>query len=691
MARGYLVTLGADNSLSLADAIGGGWTAFSISDSLGAGEWTWSGTYAGTTYYNETEPGQYFLGTDGNVYFVPDYGAVDSLSNAEVVSAPFYSSDNLVQGTNDDELIDDSFVDAHGNSIDSGDGAGPDGMGDVIEARGGNDTVDSGLGDDTVWGGFGDDDISGGAGDDVLHGDSRGGGPEALNWFAEGTDGTDLSAGFTRNTGEMDVTVSFSDDGDNRPAFEVDTATALYSEAGEPQTDHSSLYLFGRGDAATSTTTIDFAASADSGMQDEVRDVLFRINDIDWASGNHRDVVTVNAYDAAGNPVAVTLTPGGAGATADQVSGNTITAGEASETASDAGGSALVEIAGPVQRIEVIYSNAQAGTQAIWLSDVHFTTIAQPDGSDTIHGGDGDDDIDGQGGDDLLHGDAGADTVSGGDGDDRIEAAQDDSVSGGSGDDTITLADLGEAGSGTITISGGEGGETSGDTLDLGGVADRSTLTLTVDTPGELAGTVNLYDGTLVTFTNFEHIICFTPGTRIDTALGARPVEDLAPGDLIVTRDNGLQPLRWIGRSTVPASGRFAPVELAPELHGGTGPLLVSPQHRLLWTGSRAQLLFGTSEVLVAARHLLCHPAARHRPQGTVSYLHLMFDRHEIITANGAATESFFPGDAALSALSEPAREEMLGLFPELRDNAGFYGDTARRCLRCHETRTLTG
>lgn len=74
---------------------------------------------------------------------------------------------------------------------------------------------------------------------------------------------------------------------------------------------------------------------------------------------------------------------------------------------------------------------------------------------------------------------------------------------------------------------------------------------------------------------------------------------------------------------------------------------------------------------------------------GEVSYLHLLLDRHEVICANGAATESFFPGDTALAALADPARDEMFALFPDLRSHAGAFGDTARLCLKAHEARIL--
>ncbi|MCU9838556.1 Hint domain-containing protein [Ruegeria sp. WL0004] len=717
MPSGYLVTLGTDQDLSLAASIGGALTSFTTDQLIGAGEWAWAGTVGGTTYYNELESGQYYLATDGNLYFVPDLGAVSTLSGAEAVSAPYFSPFNKVQGTSGSDLIDDTYVDNNGNSVDSGEGTGPGGHGDQVYANKGDDTVDAGLGDDLVYGGSGNDDIQGGDGNDLLYGDGQSGNTESLNWYAEGTDGTDLSAGFTQSTGQIDVTVSFSDDGNNNPLFQVDTGEETYVEAGEAQSNHSSLYLFGNGRGATSTTTIEFAAGANSDVEDEVENVVFRINDIDWANRNHRDILQVNAYDADGNAVAVTLTPTGTGTNPDTVSGNTITAGSQSDSALDESGSVLVEIAGPVQSIEIIYENSLNGTQAIWVSDIYFDTRIPPEGNDTIDGGSGNDTIFGQGGDDSLlggegndelGGDDGSDTLSGGAGDDQLNGGQGpdlifggggqdtvtashgDTLDGGDGDDLFVLTDLGETGGGSIEIVGGEGDETSGDTLDLGGVVDLSTINLTTNLPGEKAGTVELLDGTLVTFSNIESIICFTPGTLIATAHGPRPIESLQTGDMIVTRDNGLQPLRWIGSRTVAAHGKLAPILLDSSLlRGATAPLLVSPQHKLLWSGSRAQMYFGEPEVLVAASHLLENPAATRVEGGHVTYIHLMLDRHEIIYANAAATESFYPGDEGLSALSDCAREEMFYLFPELRSHNGAFGATARPCLKAHEALIL--
>ena len=203
---------------------------------------------------------------------------------------------------------------------------------------------------------------------------------------------------------------------------------------------------------------------------------------------------------------------------------------------------------------------------------------------------------------------------------------------------------------------------------------------------------MTLDDGTILNFSEIENIICFTPGTRIATPTGARKVEALKIGDFVVTRDHGLQPIRWIGKRTVPALDRFAPVRIRPGVLSGLDTdLLVSPQHRMLFQGYRAELLFGESEVLVAAAHLIDGKLVTQEAGGDVTYIHIMFDDHEIIYAEGAATESFHPGSVGLSAVTAGARDELFGLFPELRSAPESYGKTARRALKKHEARLIRG
>ncbi|MDG1068163.1 MAG: Hint domain-containing protein, partial [Sulfitobacter sp.] len=313
-------------------------------------------------------------------------------------------------------------------------------------------------------------------------------------------------------------------------------------------------------------------------------------------------------------------------------------------------------------------------------------------GDDSVLGGSGDDTVNGGTGNDTITGGQGADSITGGTGDDVIQAAQGDTVSGGDGDDTFNLTDLGEAGAGTITINGGEGGETNGDTLNLNGIADRSTLVITDpdDANGGLTGTVTLLDGTVVNFTNIENIICFVPGTLIATPTGLRNIEDLRVGDPVLTQDNGIQNIGWIGKTTVPGKDRFAPVNFAKSMWpGAMDDLTVSPQHRMLIKGYRAELLFGQSEVLVPAIHLLDGKDVTRIEQDEVTYVHIMFEQHEIIFANGIPAESFHPGAFGVDALAAKAREELFTLFPDLRSNLGAYGSTARLSLKAREAKML--
>ncbi len=178
--------------------------------------------------------------------------------------------------------------------------------------------------------------------------------------------------------------------------------------------------------------------------------------------------------------------------------------------------------------------------------------------------------------------------------------------------------------------------------------------------------------------------VCFAAGTRITTERGPVKVEALALGDLIQTCDNGLQPIRWIGSSRAPADGKFAPIRFAPGTLGNEKELLVSPQHRMLIDGWRAELFFGEAEVLIAAKHLVNGSTIRRCPKKEVEYFHILFDRHEIIIAEGAKCESFHPGKYSLDGLAKSTRQEVLALFPHLKTNPNGYGEAARTSLRAN-------
>lgn len=191
-------------------------------------------------------------------------------------------------------------------------------------------------------------------------------------------------------------------------------------------------------------------------------------------------------------------------------------------------------------------------------------------------------------------------------------------------------------------------------------------------------------------FVNASSIPCFVAGTMIRTADGEVAVEDLKPGDLVMTRDDGVQPLRWSGSRTVAAEGDFAPVLLRAGSYGEHDDLLVSPQHRILVRDAYAELLFGEKEVLAAAKDLVNGRTVVRSPGGDVTYVHLLFDRHQVIYSAGLATESFLPGPQTTSLFEEPVIQEICALFPELDPVTGQgYGPAARPTLKCYEGQLL--
>lgn len=188
-----------------------------------------------------------------------------------------------------------------------------------------------------------------------------------------------------------------------------------------------------------------------------------------------------------------------------------------------------------------------------------------------------------------------------------------------------------------------------------------------------------------------ELVICFAAGTRILTPRGLRAVESLVPGDPVWTRGRGMQPLAWVGRRSVCGLGHLAPIRIAPGTFGNDRAVRVSPQHRILVSGWQAELHFGEAEVLVAARHLVDGARIRPAPVARIDYVHVAFDRHEIICAEGMLSESLLPGAMALAALPRAARDEVMAIFPELAAPRAAWPATrpARPCLSRQEAGVL--
>lgn len=196
------------------------------------------------------------------------------------------------------------------------------------------------------------------------------------------------------------------------------------------------------------------------------------------------------------------------------------------------------------------------------------------------------------------------------------------------------------------------------------------------------------YSYTLLIADNFTEIPCFTAGTLILTPSGPRPVECLKVDDLVTTMDGGAKAIRWISSRTITPSKDSTPGTIKAGVLDNDRDLCVSPQHRMLISGPKAELMFGEPEVLVKAVDLTCLDGVYQAECDQICYVHFFFDRHEIVFAEGAPTESFRPGKRNLSSMEARMKEELLSIFPELRENPEAIAPV-RPSLRTYEAKLL--
>ena len=408
--------------------------------------------------------------------------------------------------------------------------------------------------------------------------------------------------------------------------------------------------------------------------------------------------------------------------------GDSVDAGDGNDTfAGGAGNDTLIGGAGD-DFIGNVTPNVEGGNDLVY-GGAGNDTVHAGYGYDTIYGGDGDDQLYegstggaggalyGEGGNDSVYGGTGnaADYLDGGDGNDLVldqgTAGNVDTLVGGAGNDTL----VGGAGRDILTGGTGEdvyrffsafGDDTitdfdladdnldgaSNDQFDIFGMAGSlraSDITVSDDGSGNAlltfpAGETIVVEGVApAVITNSvlraAGIPCFTPGTRIETEGGLRPVEALRPGDRLWTLDRGFQPVLWVGQKTLGPreledAPHLRPIWLATGAMGNTRPMRVSPQHAFLG-GDR----------LWRARHLALyrHSVAQvDMAASAVTYVHLMTPQHDIIFADGALTETLYPGPVALRALGLSGIAHLVRTVPKLAPVLDFSKDVS--VLRAH-------
>lgn len=197
---------------------------------------------------------------------------------------------------------------------------------------------------------------------------------------------------------------------------------------------------------------------------------------------------------------------------------------------------------------------------------------------------------------------------------------------------------------------------------------------------------------------DLNFVACFTDDAMIRTPEGNRRITALKVGDLVMTRDHGPQPIRWIGATVLTGADleerkHLRPYRVKADCFGAGLPmrdLTLSPQHRLLTGGRIVEKMCGDVDLLIAVKHLDFLPGVRRIGAGDgVTYRHILLDRHEVIYANGMPTESMLIGETAARELPRAHRRELEQLFPDFA-TCPPARQPARRLGRGREYRDLT-
>jgi len=139
-------------------------------------------------------------------------------------------------------------------------------------------------------------------------------------------------------------------------------------------------------------------------------------------------------------------------------------------------------------------------------------------------------------------------------------------------------------------------------------------------------------------------------GALVDTTLGPCAIERLRLGDMVLTKDNGPQAVRWIVAHDVPAIGPSAPLRLRAPFFGLTRDLVVAGEQRVLIAGHETEYYFGQETMLIEAKNLVGHPAVTPMfGEHTITYYQVLLDNHECISVCGIWTDSLYVGYLAQS------------------------------------------
>lgn len=173
----------------------------------------------------------------------------------------------------------------------------------------------------------------------------------------------------------------------------------------------------------------------------------------------------------------------------------------------------------------------------------------------------------------------------------------------------------------------------------------------------------------------FEQAFCaFSRGSLVETNEGHLAIEDLMPGDKVVTTNGQAQTVIWIGRTTIvpgqeiDGRRRMPLTRITTDAFGVARPsacLIAGPAARLLYTPTHLRAVNGDAKMLTPTSEFIDGvTVAETAPPNPVELFHICLARHSVIRVGGLEFESFHPGNNAARKISHAMRDVFLNLFP---------------------------
>ena len=182
----------------------------------------------------------------------------------------------------------------------------------------------------------------------------------------------------------------------------------------------------------------------------------------------------------------------------------------------------------------------------------------------------------------------------------------------------------------------------------------------------------------------FEDAFCaFSRGSLVETECGPVAIEDLMPGDSVLTQDGRSETVVWKGSVTlVPgredSRGRTRPLtRIMADTFGMQKPMsgvIAGPAARLMATPTHLRHLYGGAPILTPVSEFQDGMSVvETMPPTPVELFHICLKRHSVIRVDGLQFETYHPGVNAVRLISHSLRSVYLNLFTHI-DSLNDFG-----------------